>query len=112
MPTLFLNAPKTQTQHGSGFYRPFQHILATGIGPDYGISAGEMAQIHGAGVNLKVVVTDKDARLQAEGVFHHCIPKAKAGNGVQRYDVYTGGFTPVSYTTPPRVSRFGVRFIP
>jgi len=112
MPTLFLNAPKAQTQHGSAFYKPFQQILATGIGPDYGISACEMAQIQAAGANLKVVVTDKDSRLQAEGVFHHCIPKAKAGNGVQRYDVCTRGFTPVSYTKPPNVSRFGVRFVP
>ena len=111
MPTLYLSAPKARTQQGIGFYRPFQHIMATGIGPDYGIFASDMRQIHAAGA-VKVVVFDKDQRLQAQGVFHHCTPKAKAGNGVQRYDVHTGGFAPVAYTIPPRMSRFGVRFLP
>jgi hypothetical protein len=112
MSTLYLSAPKTQAQQGGAFYRPFQQILATGVGPDYGISAGDIAQIQAAGAGVKVVVFDRDQGLQAEGVFHHCTPKAKAGNGVQRYDVYTRGFTAVRYTKPPHVSRFGVLFIP
>jgi len=112
MPTLILSAPRAQTQHGVGFYRPFHQILATGIGPDYGISASDMAHIQAAGTGVKVVLFDRDQGLQAEAVLHHCIPKAKAGNGVQRYDLHTGGFTSVPYAHPPKVNRFGVRFIP
>jgi hypothetical protein len=112
MPTLYLSAPKAQTQHGIGFYRPFQHILTTGIGPDYGISANQMRQIQSAKAALKVVIFDRDQSLQAEGAFQHCTRKAKARNGVQRYDIYTHGFTPVPYTNPPRVNWFGVRFEP
>ena len=68
MPTLILSAPRAQTQHGVGFYRPFHQILATGIGPDYGISASDMAHIQAAGTGVKVVLFDRDQGLQAEAV--------------------------------------------
>jgi hypothetical protein len=104
MPTLFLSAPKGKTQvctHRKDFYT----ILASGIGPDYGIYTSLIGQVS---PGMKAVVFDRDRRLQANGVVANYAPTSKAGNNVRRYDVQIHRLTVVPYTNPPRVNRFGV----
>jgi hypothetical protein len=104
MPTLFLSAPKSKTQP-STHHRDFYTILAGGVGPDYGIYANLIGRVY---TGMKVVVFDRDRRLQADGLVVNCAATSKAGNGVQRYDVRIRDLTEVPYTTPPRVNYFGV----
>lgn len=104
MPTLFLLAPHSKTQPGT-HRKDFYTILANGVGPDYGISANLILQVT---AGMPVVAFDRDRRLQAEGTVAGYVPTAKAGNGVQRYDVSIRGLTLRPYTNPPRVNRFGV----
>ena len=63
MPTLFLLAPHSKTQPGT-HRKDFYTMLASGVGPDYGISKNLMAQI---AVGMRVIVFDRDRSLQAEG---------------------------------------------
>ena len=107
MPTLFLSAPKSKTQPGT-HRRDFYTILASGIGPDYGIYPNLIGQV---GSGMKAVVFDRDRRLQADGVVMNHTPTSKAGNGVQRYDVNIRDLTEVPYTNPPKVNYFGVAII-
>jgi hypothetical protein len=104
MLTLFLSAPKGKTQVGT-HRKDFYTILASGIGPDYGIYANLIAQVVSG---MKAVVFDRDRRLQANGIVVNYAPTSKAGNNVQRYDVKIYPLTVVPYTNPPRVNRFGV----
>jgi hypothetical protein len=105
MPTLFLSAPKVRTAEGSDFYKTFQSILSSGIGPDYGIYSSLIARIHAGD---RAVVFDRDQRLQAEGFIAGITEKQKTRNGIQRYDIRIHSLTPVSYSDPPRVNRCGV----
>jgi hypothetical protein len=106
MSTLYLSAPKARVQLGSGFYRDFYTILQSRIGPDYAIYANIFAQLH---PGIRVVVFDRDRRLQAEGVISAVEPRP--GNRVQRYHVHTANLTQVPYTNPPGVNRCGVAFV-
>jgi hypothetical protein len=105
MPTLFLSAPKVKTQHGSGFYRTFDTILLSGVGPDYGIYTTLIGQVR---PGMRVVVFDRDVRRCAEGVMVNYVPTTKAGNGVQRYNVNIRNLKEVLYVNPPRINYFGV----
>jgi|SRR5579871_2026636 len=104
MPTLFLLAPHSKTQPGT-HHKDFYTIVANGVGPDYGISSNLIQQVT---TGMRVVLFDRDRRLQAEGTVAAYVPTAKAGNGVQRYDVSIRGLILLPYTNPPRVNRFGV----
>jgi len=109
MPVLYLSAPTGRTQQGSsGFFRTLQTIVASGIGPDYAIYSALIAQIHSG---LKVVVFDRDQLLRVEGTLAGYIPKGKAGNGVQRYDLQILNLHPVAYTSPPPVNHCGVALV-
>ncbi len=104
MPTLLLLAPRSQTQPGT-HRKDFYTILASGVGPDYGISKNQMGQIS---VGMRVIVFDRDRSLQAEGEVTGYTATSKAGNGVQRYDVSIRNLALQPYANPPRVNRFGV----
>ena len=54
MPTLYLDAPTGKTQQGtSTFYRTFDTIVASKVGPDYAIYSGIASQLSSG---IKVVV--------------------------------------------------------
>lgn len=108
MPSLYLSAPNAKTQEAAGFYKDFYIILASGKGPDYGISSNLIKQIS---AGMRVVVFDRDRRLRAEGVLTHYAACGKAGNGVIRYDVYIRDLIRVAYYDPPRVNRCGVAVV-
>ena len=105
MPTLFLSAPKIKTQQGAGFYRTFDTILLSGVGPDYGIYANLIGQVYSG---MPVVVFDRDVKRCAEGVVVNYVPTKKAGNGVQRYHINIRNLKEMPYRNPPKVSHFGV----
>jgi hypothetical protein len=104
-PTLFLSAPKIRTKQGAGFYRTFDTILLSGVGPDYGIYANLIGQVRSG---MRVVVFDRDVQRCAEGVVVNYIPTKKAGNGVQRYNINIHKLREIPYTSPPKVNYFGV----
>jgi len=104
MSTLFLLAPKSKN-NPSSHQKDFHTIFNSGIGPDYGISRGQIARIF---VGMPVVLFDRDLQRQASGTVVGYTPTTKAGNGVQRYDVNISNFSPQQYNDPPRVNRFGV----
>jgi hypothetical protein len=105
MSTLFLLAPKSKN-NPSSHQKDFHTIFNSGIGPDYGISQSQIAQIF---VGMPVVLFDRDLQRQAVGTVVGYTPTdKKAGNGVQRYDVKISNFSPQQYNNPPRVNRFGV----
>ena len=85
MPTLFLSAPKSETQPGT-HRRDFYTILANGIGPDYGLYAALISRIC---TGMKVVVFDGDRRLQAESVvvnytpIHNTTASRSNGSGIR-----------------------------
>lgn len=109
MPTLYLSAPRTRTQQGSsGFYRTFQTIIASGVGPDYAVYANLIPRIQSG---LRVVVFDRDQQLRAEGTLAGFTAKGKARNGVQRFDLDIPNLRAVPYTTPPQVNRCGVALL-
>jgi len=107
MGTLFLLAPKSKN-NSSWHQRDFQTIFNSGVGPNYGISQGQITQIS---VGMPVVLFDRDLQRLARGTLAGYTPTTKAGNGVQRYDVKINNFVLGQYdphNAPPRVSRFGV----
>lgn len=104
MRTLFLLAPNSKTQAGT-HRKDFYTIIASGIGPDYGISTNLITQVT---PGMPAVVFDRDRRLEAHGVVTNYMATSKAGNGVQRYDIHIRNFVQVLYTNPPKVNRFGV----
>ncbi len=104
MSTLYLLAPRSKNNSFS-HQKDLYTILASGIGPDYGISGAQLNQVR---VGMPVVLFDRDRALQASGTVAGWSATTKAGNGVQRYNVTVLGFTPQTYTHPPRVNRFGV----
>ncbi len=110
MRTLYLSARHGMTQQGIGFYRDFQTILTTSVGPDYAIYSHLIVRIHPGD---KVVLLDRDQQLCAEGqVASHPIPKNKAGNGVQRYDIHISDLHLVPYVVgPSRFNRCGVALV-
>lgn len=107
---VYLSAPKCMTSvPPNGYYRDFYTILQNGVGSDYGIYRSLIGQIHAGD---KVVVFDRDRRLQAEGVVASVVPTSKSPQGVQRYDIRIRNLATVSYSAPPRVNRFGVAVLP
>jgi len=104
MHTLYLLAPRSKNNPSSR-HRDFYTILANGVGPDYGISTGQMGQIHSG---MPVILFDRDRALQARGTVTSCSATTRAANGVQRYNVTVRGFSREPYTHPPRMNRFGV----
>jgi hypothetical protein len=107
MPTLLLSAPRNKAVPGT-ISKDFYEILASGVGPDYGITSNQLSQI---GTGMNVVVFDSDRELQAEGVVATYTRKEKADNGVWRYDAGLSGMQRVPYTKPPKVNRFGVEVV-
>jgi len=104
MSTLYLLAPRSKNNplsHQKDFYT----ILANRLGPDYGISKGQIARIQ---VGMPVILFDRDRRLQAAGSVGGYTATTKAGNGTQRYDIVLRNLATQNYTSPPRVNRFGV----
>lgn len=104
MSTLFLLAPKSKN-NPSSHHKDFYTIFNSGVGPDYGISQGQLVQIF---VGMPVILFDRDLKRQASGTVVSYTPTTKAGNGVQRYDVRIRNLTVQPYDNPPRVNRFGV----
>ena len=108
MSTLFLSAPDVRTQQGSGFYKTFSTILTRKVGPDYAIYSSLIGRINAGD---KVVVFDRDSQRCAEGRIASYALTGKAGNGVQRFDVYIDDLMEVPYTNAPSVNRCGVAVI-
>jgi hypothetical protein len=107
MPTLFLSAPKNKTLLGNA-YRDFNTILATGIGPDFGVYATLIGEVS---LGMKAVVFDRRQRRRGEGTVANYTRKTKFGNGVWGYDVEIRDLKEVPYQNPPRVNRCGVAVI-
>jgi hypothetical protein len=107
MSTLFLLAPKSKN-NPSSHQKDFDTIFETGVGPDYGISQGQITRIF---VGMPVILFDRDLQRQASGTIAGYTVTTKAGNGVQRYDVKISNFRLQKYTNPPRVNRFGVTIL-
>jgi hypothetical protein len=64
MPTLYLSAPKIKTKQGTGFYRTFDTILSTKIGPDYAIYTNLIGQVQ-PGMSVRVFDRDVTAVQRA-----------------------------------------------
>jgi hypothetical protein len=114
MATLYLNAPAGRTQQGtSNFYRTFDTILTTKIGPDYAIYSGIASQLSSG---IKIVVCDKEAQSprRAEGTMAgNLVLSGAAGNGARRYDVSIPNLIEVEYVAPPaQFNHWGVAFVP
>jgi hypothetical protein len=114
MPTLYLNAPAGKTQQGtSNFYKTFDTILTTKVGPDYAIYSGIASQLSSG---ITVVVCDKEAQppRRAEGTMAgNLVLCGTAGNGVRRYNVSISDLAEVGYVAPPGVfNHCGVAFVP
>jgi len=114
MPTLYLDAPTGKTQQGtSTFYRTFDTIVASKVGPDYAIYSGIASQLSSG---IKVVVCDKDAQppRRAEGTMAgNLVLCGVAGNGVRRYNVSIPDLIEVGYVAPPvQFNPCGVAFVP
>jgi hypothetical protein len=104
MKTLYLLAPRSRNNPRS-HHKDFYTIMASGVGPDYGISKNQMSQIH---IGMSVVLFDRDRPIQASGTVGGWSATTKAGNGVQRYNIALQGLVPEGYSNPPNVNRFGV----
>ena len=105
MPVLYLSAPNEKTQQGT-HRKDFYTILQNRVGPDYAIYANIVAQLHSG---IRVVVFDRDRKLQATGDLSAVVPRPS--NRVQRYHVHIPNLTAGPYTNPPRVNRCGVAFV-
>lgn len=92
MPQLIINAPKQMVN--SEDKRSFEQSLATGIGSGYAIAYNLWLQCR---PGCSVVLLSKDEGKRAEGTLAELVPTEKAGNGIQRYDVYIEGLRRVPY---------------
>jgi len=106
MSTLYLSAPYDKSQFGGPFYKDFDTILQSSVGPDYAIYSTLIGQVS---PGVRVVVFDRVRRLQAEGTVGHVVPKPS--NRVPRYDVHILGLVAVQYADPPAVNRCGVEVL-
>ena len=105
MATLIVHAPRaTAKQEGK---RSFDETLTSGVGTGYGISKADCARLQ---PGSPVVVLSKDQKLRAEGVLVGLSPTAKAGNGLQRYDVRMRDLQEVAYQ-PETFNRNGVKVV-
>jgi len=102
--TLYLSAPWDKTDPGT-HRKDFYEILERRVGPDYAIYSGLIGLVR---PGMRAEVFDKGRGKKAEGVVTKLVPKRRAGNGVQRYDVLLGELTEVPYTNPPQFNRCGI----
>ena len=81
MSTLVLHAPKARDNNPTPNYKSFEHTFASGVGKDYALAGGVLAEIV---LGCLVVLLCKDKPMRAEGTLVKLIPTFKAGNGIQR----------------------------
>ena len=105
MAILIINAPKQMAQ--SDKKKSFDSTFATGVGEGYAISSQLYERCR---PGCRVVLLSKDERKRGEGKLVRLVPTSKAGNGIQRYDVYIEGLTRVPYRSEP-LNRNGVAVI-
>lgn len=98
--TLVLHAP--QYKRGK---KPFQAVLADGIGVGYIIYESDKSKLQVPGSTVVLLANDLERR--AEGVLVKLKPTIKAKNWQQRYDVYVNKLTEVSYR-PEELNRCGL----
>ena len=77
------------------------------VGPDYAITRDLVAQLY-AGCGVVLLCKDKPRR--AEGTLVKLVPTVRAGNGIQRYDVYIDNLEMVPYKSEC-LNRNGVAII-
>lgn len=107
MSTLVLHAPKARDNNPTPNYKSFEHTFASGVGKDYALAGGVLAEIV---LGCLVVLLCKDKPMRAEGTLVKLIPTFKAGNGIQRYDVHMENLKMVPYK-PESLNRNGVAVI-
>lgn len=105
MATLVLNAPRQQANAEDK--RSFEATLRSGVGSGYAIPSTLIGRIS---VGDRVALLSKDEGLRAEGRIVALVPTAKAGNGIQRYDVHMADLRRVPYA-PESLNRNGVAVI-
>ena len=105
MPTLVISAPRQKAELEQK--RSFERTVETGVGDEYAIPAGKVVQLY---AGCKVVVLDKDQRKRAEGTLVELVPRSKANNGMQRYDVLIKDLRLVDYKSED-LGRTGVAVI-
>lgn len=105
MVSLVLNAPQEQVNENNK--KSFQSIINSRIGVGYVISKGQYEQLY---EGCQVILLCKDRKQRAEGKLRKLIPTEKAGNGIQRYDVYMDDLKLVKYK-PELLNRAGVAVI-
>ncbi len=109
MPTLVIHAPRERENNPTPNYKSFESIFASRpcVGPDYAIARNLLVRLYpGCGV----VLLCKDRPKRAEGKLVKLVPTTKAGNGIQRYNVYIEGLKIVPYKSES-LSRTGVAVI-
>jgi hypothetical protein len=87
--------------------RTFEETFNKGIGEGYAIARGLAEQCR---PGLGVVLLSKDGKKRAEGTLVKLVPTEKAGNGMQRYDVYMDALKKVPYQ-PENLNRNGIAVI-
>lgn len=92
MKTLVIHAPYEKVAGENK--RSFQHTCEHHVGDEYAIPSALVAQIN---PGCTVVVLSKDERKRAEGKLVKLVPKSKANNGMQRYDVHIADLKIVAY---------------
>ena len=105
MATLIINAPKQMTQ--SEDKKSFDSTLKTGIGEGYAIPSTLFSK---CSPGCTIVLLSKDEEKRAEGKLLRLVPTNKAGNGIQRYDVYIENLKRVPYKAEA-LGRTGVSVI-
>jgi hypothetical protein len=106
MPTLVIHAPWERENKPTPNYKSFESIFASNpcVGPDYAIPRDLFTHLYpGCGV----VLLCKDKPRRAEGKLVKLDPTFKAGNAMQRYNVYIDHLTMVPYK-PENLTRSGV----
>jgi hypothetical protein len=104
MLTLVIHAPKARVRKDGS--RSFLGTFNSGVGEEYAIYSTLPPIPSGS----KLVLLSKDEELRAEGDVLQLVPKGKAKNGVQLYDVHVRNLQMVSYKPEP-LNRCGVAVI-
>lgn len=98
--TLVIHTPQYKRQK-----KPFQAVLADGVGVGYIIYECDKSKLQVPGSTVVLLANDIERR--AEGVLVKLDPTIKADNGQQRYDIYVDKFKEVPYK-PEELNRCGV----
>jgi hypothetical protein len=100
-----IHAPRQKAQEEKK--RSFQQTFENRVGDEYAIP-GHWVALLSAG--CKVVLLSKDEHKRAEGKLVELVPRSKANNGMQRYDVHIDDLKMVPYK-PESLGRTGVAVI-